>query len=328
MKSNINDERIIKHLKESNELLKKENAKLKLENKNISSLKETILKLQEEKLEMSRKIIEMESEIVLLKDGEDVNDEMLYNPRRGSRISTVSQKELLQKLQPNSSIKNLINKENKKFNNNKITNTHFSIISNKMNSLKDGLKNKNEEIILLKGELVKKEKIILELRKNKENNINNCDSKLSLNSYINKANTVKSNENIINNPNINNNKPKDYLGLLSRKYSLQINNADKKEINDSINDENEAHLLLEKNIFSEIQNILEEKRNFILKTLTCENFSFDIINNNNNYKNKKSSGDTSGDEISGANIEQILCLIRQRKRKVEMTKKFLEEKLV
>ena len=326
MKSNINDERNIKHLKESNELLKKENTKLKLENKTISSLKETILKLQEEKLEMSRKIIEMESEIVLLKDGEDANDEMLYNPRRGSRISTVSQKELLQKLQPNSSIKNLINKENKKFNNNKITNTHFSIISDKMNTLKDGLKNKNEEIILLKSELVKKEQIILELKKNKENNINNCDSQLSLNSFINKANTVKSNENIINNPNINN-KPKDYLGLLSRKYSLQINNADKKEINDSINDENEAHLLLEKNIFSEIQNILEEKRNFILKTLTCENFSFDIINNNN-YKNKKSSGDTLGDEISGTNIEQILCLIRQRKRKVEMTKKFLEEKLV
>ena len=326
MKSNINDERNIKHLKESNELLKKENTKLKLENKSISSLKETILKLQEEKLEMSRKIIEMESEIFLLKDGEDVNDEMLYNPRRGSRISTISQKELLQKLQPNSSKKNLFNKEIKKFNNNKITNnTYFSILSDKNNALKEGLKNKNEEISLLKSELIKKEQIILELKKNKENIINNCDSKLSLNSSINNVNPIKSNENVICNTKIRN-KPKDYLGLLSRKYSLQIN-ADKKEINDSIYDENEAHLLLEKNIYSEIQNILEEKRNFILKTLTCENFSFDIINNNN-YKNKKSSGDTLGDELSGANIEQILCLIRQRKRKVEMTKKYLEEKLV
>ena len=311
MKSNYNDERIIKHLKESNESLKKENNKLKQENKTISNLKETIMKLQEEKMELSRKIIEMESEAVLYKDGEDMNDEMLYNPGRGSRLSTVSQKELFQKLQPNSSKINLTNKKN---NNelNKITSTHFSIISNKINLLKDGLKNKNEEILLLKNELVKKEQLISELKKNKENTF--FDSKLSLNSSLNNSNIIKTN------------KPKDYLGLLSRRFSLKSNSGSK-EINDSIYDENEAHLLLEKNIYKEIQNILEEKRNFILKTLTCENFSFDIINNNN-YNKKKSSGDTIGDEINGTNIEQILSLIRERKKKVEITKKYLEEKLI
>ena len=101
MKNNINDERSIKHLKETIDSLKKENIKLKSENKTISSLKETILKLQEEKMELSRKLMEMESESVLYKDGDDINDEMLYNPRRGSRLSTISQKDALLKLQGN-----------------------------------------------------------------------------------------------------------------------------------------------------------------------------------------------------------------------------------
>ena len=328
MKSNINEEKTLKHLKDSNELLKKENNKLKLENKVISSLKDTITKLQEEKMDLSKKLIEMESEAVLYKNSQEVNDEMLYNPRRGSRLSTIDQKELLQKLQPNSSNLNLTNKEPKKFNNEliKIENSNFSIISKKnINLLKDGLKNKNEEILLLKNELVKKDQIILELKKNMENYNNIFDSKYSLNSSINNSKMIKSyNEDSLNKK--LQNKPEDYLGLLSRRFSFQVNN-DQKQVNDSIYDENEAHLLLEKNIYSEIQNILEEKRNFILKTLTCENFSFDILNDNNNFKNKKSSESIS-DEINGSNIEQILALIRQRKRKVEMTKKYLEEKII
>jgi hypothetical protein len=53
-----------------------------------------------------------------------------------------------------------------------------------------------------------------------------------------------------------------------------------------------GHNALEKNIYSEIKNILEEKRNFVIKTMTRENFSFDIINvsnvkkDENNIKNK------------------------------------------
>ena len=320
MRLNNNEEKTIKQLKESIDLLKKENKKLKLENKNISSLKETIIKLQEEKMELSRKIIEMESEAVLYNDEEN-KDEMLYNPRRASRLSTISQKDLIQKLQPNSSNFNL---SNKKLNNdfNKITNSNFSIISNRnknLNILKDGLKNKNEEILLLKNELIKKEKTILELKKNMENYNNIFDSKYSLNNSKNNSNNKSNNDNLINKKT-----PEDYLGILSRRFSFK--KIDSKEINDSIYEENEAHLLLEKNIYSEIQNILEEKRNFILKTLTCENFSFDILNDGN-YKNKK-SGELAGDDLNGSSIEQILALIRQRKKKVEMTKKYLEEKIV
>ena len=305
MKTNTNDERIIRHLKETIESLKKENSKLKSENKNLSILKDTISKLQEEKMELSRKLMELESEAVLYKDGDEMKDEMLYNPRRGSRLSTLSQKELLQKLQPNSSNLNNTNREIKKFNSelNKISNTNFSILSKKnINLIKDGLKNKNEEILLLKTELVKKEQIIAELKKNKnENTI--TDSKIS--------------ENKINN------KPENYLNLLGRKFSLRY--SDSKEVNDSIFEESESHMMLEKNIYSEIQNILEEKRNFILQTLTCENFSFDILGNS---KEDKKINDLDINDISGSCIEQIMCLIRQRRKKVEMTKKYLEEKIM
>lgn len=326
MKPNTNEERSTKHTKESIDVLKKENTKLKQENKTISSLKETILKLQEEKMELNKKLIEMESEAVLYKPDEDPNDEMLYNPRRGSRFSTLSQKELLQKLQPNSSF---IKEQPKKFTELEKFSDSFGIISKKnINTLKDGLKNKNEEILLLKNELVKKEQTILELKKNMENYNNIFDSKYSLNtSRSNNANINFNNSDIQH-------KPEDYLSLLSKKFSFKKNN-DLKEVNDSIYDENnEAHLLLEKNIYNEIQNILEEKRNFILKTLTCENFSFDILNNNNyktkksNEKNDKNKDNNIYEEINGTNIEQILALIRQRKRKVEMTKKYLEEKIV
>ena len=305
MKTNTNDERIIRHLKETIESLKKENSKLKSENKNLSILKDTISKLQEEKMELSRKLMELESEAVLYKDGDEMKDEMLYNPRRGSRLSTLSQKELLQKLQPNSSNLNNTNREIKKFNSelNKISNTNFSILSKKnLNLIKDGLKNKNEEILLLKTELVKKEQIIAELKKNKnENTI--TDSKIS--------------ENKINN------KPENYLNLLGRKFSLRY--SDSKEVNDSIFEESESHMMLEKNIYSEIQNILEEKRNFILNTLTRENFSFDILNNE---KENKKDNELELNDLNGSSIEQILYLIRQRKKKVEMTKKYLEEKII
>ena len=327
MKSIINDERSIKNLKETIDSLKKENKKLKLENKNLSNLKEQIKKLQDEKMELSRKIMEMESEAVLYKDEEGMKDEMLYNPRRGSRFSTISQKELILKLQPNPSNLNTTNKEEKKFNNdlNKITSTNFSILSKKnINLLKDGLKNKNEEILLLKNELIKKEEIIAELKKNKnlENNNSITDSKLSLNekqtfNSINTYNFIKPDEPY--NKRVKN-KPENYLDLLSRRFSVK-RTGESKEINDSVFEESEAHMILEKNIFSEIQNILEEKRNFILQTLTCENFSFDILNN-------KKNNETIVGDISSANIEQILSLIRQRKKKVEMTKKYLEEKMI
>ena len=258
MKSNRNnDEKTIKHLREIIETLKRQNLKLKIENKNMQSLKETIKKLQEEKMDLSRKLIEMEGEAFLYKDFNDINDEMLYNPKKGSKFSTISQKESFLKIRNSSS------KEIKKYSMT-ITSTNFSIIP------------KNISI------------------------------------------TVKK---ITNN---SRNSPENYLGVLSKNLSLSINNkdTDKKLVTDSIFDENDSNIILEKNIYKEIENILNEKKNFIIKTLTKENFSFDIIDEKNVKINK-----INDIEINGNNIEQILKLIRQRKKKVELTKKYLEQKI-
>ena len=107
--------------------------------------------------------------------------------------------------------------------------------------------------------------------------------------------------------------------IFSRNFQLR-KNSDIKEINDSMFDENESQLNLETNIYKEIENILEEKRNFVIKTLTIENFCFDILKNKENGINKNV-------ELNNNNIEQILELIKQRKKKVEITKQYLEEKI-
>ena len=96
-----------------------------------------------------------------------------------------------------------------------------------------------------------------------------------------------------------------------RKYS------DTKEVNDSLFEENESHINLKNNIYKEIENILQEKRNFVIQTLTRENFSFDILQEKEN----------KGTSLNANNIQQILELIKQRKKKVELTKKYLEEKI-
>ena len=264
MKLNHNEEKSIKHLKELVETLKKQNLKLKIENRNLLSLKDVISKLQEEKMDLSRKLMEMEGEAVLYKDTNDMNDEMLYNPRRGSRVSTISLKESYQKI-PSSSSKDV---KKYKF---KITKDNFSIISKN---------NLREEIDLYKNEIIKKDKIIAQLKLEKNKNISNI------------------------------------LNIKKKKFDL-------KEINDSISDENEneSRANLKNNIYKEIENILVEKRNFVIQTLTKENFSFDIIKKNNDNINQKFG-------LNENNIEQILEIIRQRKKKVEMTKKYLEEKMI
>ena len=257
MKSNHNEEKSVKHLKEVIETLKRQNLKLKIENRNLLSLKDIISKLQEEKMDLSKKLMEMEGEVVLYKETNDINDEMLYNPRKSSRFSTISQKDSFHKIPSSSS------KEIKKISM-KITKENFCIISKN---------NLREEIELLKNELIKKEKIIEDLKKNKKKNITD---------------------------------------IFPRNYQIK-KNSDTKEINDSFFDESESQINLENNIYKEIENILEEKRNFVIQTLTRENFSFDII--------KEKVKDNKND------IEQILELIRQRKKKVEITKKYLEEKI-
>ena len=270
MKSSHNDEKSVKHLKEVIETLKKQNLKLKIENKNLQGLKDIINKLQEEKMDLSRRLMEMEGEAVLYKDNNNINDEMLYIPRKSSRFSTISQRESFNK------ISNVSSKEIKVLSLMKISSSNFSLISKK---------NLNNEINMLKDELDKKNKIISDFEKSE--------------------------------------KKKNITDLFSRNMQMK-KNSNSKEINDSIFEENESHINLENNIYKEIENILEEKRNFVIKTLTRENFSFDILKEKR--KDNNSNNNTKID-VNKINIEQILELIKQRKKKVEITKKFLEEKI-
>ena len=91
---------------------------------------------------------------------------------------------------------------------------------------------------------------------------------------------------------------------------------------------------LEKNIFSEINKILEEKRNFIIKTLTSENFSFDIYSQNSNKQNNNSNMKKNNKNNFNKNIifsditkdiDKMLEMIKKRKEKVENDKINLED---
>ena len=222
-------------------------------------------------MDLSRRLMEMEGEVVLYKDNNNINDEMLYIPKKSSRFSTISQRESFHKISQASS------REIKILPSMKISsNNNFSIIS-KINL--------TSEINILKDELNKKNKIISDLEKS--------------------------------------GKKKNITDIFSRNFPMK-KESNSKEINDSLFEENESHINLENNIYKEIENILEEKRNFVIQTLTRENFSFDILKEKQKEKDKDINSKIDTNKI---NIEQILELIKQRKKKVEITKKYLEEKI-
>ena len=314
------EERNIKHLKETIDLLKRENNKLKNENKIILQLKETIKKLQKEKIELSQKLIDYES------------DAFLYNSNKGD-------KEDILLYNPNNSKKNFqINLE--------IYNFSFSIKSNSHKHQNSCFTDKNEEIDALKSELVKKEEIISLLKTNKKiykpviiNNfsINSSSRSSQINSYANSAQKVMTFKNKQKNSyNYNSIISNDMKSKISNKitstFSWKEENHLKKKIQQSNKDtpfeDNESHGSLQKNIFKEIQNILEEKRNFVIKTLTIENFSFDIlsINSNNKIKNIKEKDfiDINGFE----DIDKLIEIIKKRKIHVLKIKKYFSDKLI
>ena len=320
---NPSDERNIKHLKETIDLLRRENNRLRSENKIIPSLKDTIKKLQEEKIEISQKIIDYESESLLYNVGKDNKEDiLLYNPKAHS----------------------------KKFFEISLAKSNFSFsYSGKKNSkyLKDGLKNKNEEIIILKNELVKKEEIISLLKaKNKKIDLKKerCNNfSLNTNSSNSKRNSTNSGKIILNSGNVinsnSNNTHSNNAGMSDiNKYTSAFSwvaspNNKKRNMpfhNEIMYEETESQISLEKNIYKEIQNILEEKRNFILNTLTYENFSFDILRPQKN----KNSGNNNSNNININNInglediDKLIEIIKNRKQKVQKAKKYFEEKLV
>jgi hypothetical protein len=311
---NLLYEKSIKNLKDTIDLLKKENNKLRNDNKEIFRLKELIKKLKKEKLEMSQRIIDYESESFLYNSQrEDKDDILLYNPNNSNK-----------KLKMNL----------KKFN------FSFSIngIKNETNKY-----NKNDEISILKRELNEKNEIITLLKSNKKkykpviiNNfsINSSSSTSNINSINSSAQkyvTFKNDKkNSINYNSILSNQMKSKLSnKISSTFSWKDENSHKKKFKKSVNDtpseDRESHNSLEKNIFKEIENILEERKNFIIKTLVRENFSFDILSNKEKLKNNDLNENSNYDIKGMEDIDQLIEIIKNRKIKVQKTKKYFEE---
>lgn len=311
---NLLYEKSIKNLKDTIDLLKKENNKLRNDNKEIFRLKELIKKLKKEKLEMSQRIIDYESESFLYNSQrEDKDDILLYNPNNSNK-----------KLKMNL----------KKFN------FSFSIngIKNETNKY-----NKNDEISILKRELNEKNEIITLLKSNKKkykpviiNNfsINSSSSTSNINSINSSAQkyvTFKNDKkNSINYNSILSNQMKSKLSnKISSTFSWKDENRHKKKFKKSVNDtpseDRESHNSLEKNIFKEIENILEERKNFIIKTLVRENFSFDILSNKEKLKNNDLNENSNYDIKGMEDIDQLIEIIKNRKIKVQKTKKYFEE---
>lgn len=311
---NLLYEKSIKNLKDTIDLLKKENNKLRNDNKEIFRLKELIKKLKKEKLEMSQRIIDYESESFLYNSQrEDKDDILLYNPNNSNK-----------KLRMNL----------KKFN------FSFSIngIKNETNKY-----NKNDEISILKRELNEKNEIITLLKSNKKkykpviiNNfsINSSSSTSNINSINSSAQkyvTFKNDKkNSINYNSILSNQMKSKLSnKISSTFSWKDENRHKKKFKKSVNDtpseDRESHNSLEKNIFKEIENILEERKNFIIKTLVRENFSFDILSNKEKLKNNDLNENSNNDIKGMEDIAQLIEIIKNRKIKVQKTKKYFEE---
>ena len=311
---NLLYEKSIKNLKDTIDLLKKENNKLRNDNKEIFRLKELIKKLKKEKLEMSQRIIDYESESFLYNSQrEDKDDILLYNPNNSNK-----------KLKMN------LKKFNFSFNINGIKNE-----TNKYN--------KNDEISILKRELNEKNEIITLLKSNKKkykpviiNNfsINSSSSTSNINSINSSAQkyvTFKNDKkNSINYNSILSNQMKSKLSnKISSTFSWKDENRHKKKFKKSVNDtpseDRESHNSLEKNIFKEIENILEERKNFIIKTLVRENFSFDILSNKEKLKNNDLNENSNNDIKGMEDIAQLIEIIKNRKIKVQKTKKYFEE---
>ena len=372
----------IKHLKESNEILKKE--------KNILSNEQTtkeLKKLKEENIQLQKKLIDLEGEQLNLNNDNLLTNSFANNSYLNNNLITTENNTVNTSLIQNIKQTSTFNKSQKKISKSTF---NFSIIANRgYNKIKESLKNKNEEITILKNELLKKEKLIENLKyknkfqpKNLKSNINKSNN-ISNNNNKNNNNNIQTEKIILTYFDINSIKPNslyknksdnDFLRSTLIKYnnkylkteilrsytkrkSIDMDyNANNNTINVSLMtsfmEDETGHNALEKNIYSEIKNILEEKRNFIIKTMTRENFSFDIINvsnvkkDDNNIKNngiiKKKlnsnsnkgsnvnlrssfTNNNSSTEISNIDIDKMINLIKNRKKEVEIKKKYFEE---
>ena len=311
---NLLYEKSIKNLKDTIDLLKKENNKLRNDNKEIFRLKELIKKLKKEKLEMSQRIIDYESESFLYNSQrEDKDDILLYNPNNSNKKLKMNLKKFNFSFSING-IKNVTNKYNK--------NDEISILKRELNE-------KNEIITLLKSNKKKYKPVIINnFSINSSSSTSNINS---INSSAQKYVTFKNDKkNSINYNSILSNQMKSKLSnKISSTFSWKDENRHKKKFKKSVNDtpseDRESHNSLEKNIFKEIENILEERKNFIIKTLVRENFSFDILSNKEKLKNNDLNENSNNDIKGMEDIDQLIEIIKNRKIKVQKTKKYFEE---
>lgn len=100
-----------------------------------------------------------------------------------------------------------------------------------------------------------------------------------------------------------------------------LNLADEGNMSKDSDDEDEKEFLMQK-IQMEVKNNLENRRNFVLKTLNTENFSFDVLSlDGPNKKNKVKKALEINDTIN-----EVLGKIRDRKDKVMTQKRLMQAK--
>lgn len=92
-------------------------------------------------------------------------------------------------------------------------------------------------------------------------------------------------------------------------------------------EDEEENNFIKQRIDLELKNILDNRRNFIINTLTQENFSFDICINNSDSKPKLATVGTNKSNKIVENIDAILSKIQERKEKVLKQKKVMQNKL-
>ena len=142
-------DKTVKELKEQISLLKKENLRLKtqISNLQLKDNSKEIQKLREEKLMLSSKLMELESESVLYKKSSDLILDPSVNFTVESFSITLTDKKGKQKI-------------------------------------KESLKNKNEEILILKSELMKKEQLIANLQKAKKAPVKHIEKEIFIIPFV------------------------------------------------------------------------------------------------------------------------------------------------
>lgn len=219
-----------------------------------------------------------------------------------------------------------INKDNKSINNenNLNFNNNTSILNLKSNSIINNINN---------------EQNISEINDhNKSNIFNSKTSKIYAKEDIHDLNVQAISAKI---DDVLNNSLKEYnLNLLDKSLNNNNNNNERNNntnnntpVNNKLNnsnDENEEKEFIKQIIDQEVKNILENRKLFILSTLTQENFSFDFVHSKilngsdlTNVNKKKIPNKAKIIE----NIDEILLKIQARREKVLNQKKLMMNKL-